>query len=205
MLISSILRINSHYLSLSSVPLHLSEIKKTKCTFSYRWAYDARVWLYSPLHEKLPNLCHDDNRSIEDSYHILGDSTYPLSDFLITPYRGRANVLPAYKRKFNHHHALKRSCVERSFALLIIRFPRLLKLLCKSDDKRIMCVVAACFLCNWCLIEDDDDTSIFEVVEKLEMNGHVGMPASVALGRRQANGIGTHKRDLLCEIISNLP
>ena len=68
-----------------------------------------------------------------------------------------------------------------------------------------MCVVAACFLHNWCLIEDDDDTSIFEVVEELEMDGHVGMPASVALGRRQANGIGTHKRDLLCEIISNLP
>ena len=140
--------------------------------------------MYSPLHEKLPNLCHYDNRSIEDSYHILGDSAYHLSDFLITPYRGKANVLLAYKRKFNHHHASKRSCVERSFALLIIRFPRLLKLLCESDDKRIMCVVAACFLHNWCLIEDDDDTSIFEVVEELEMDGHVGMPASVALGSK---------------------
>ena len=135
----------------------------------------------------------------------MGDSAYPLSDFLITPYRGGANVLPVYKRKFNHHHASKRSCVERAFALLIIRFPRLLKLLCKSDDKRIMCVVAACFLHNWCLIEDDDDTSIFEVVEELEMDGHVGMPASVALGRRQANRVGSHKRDLLFEVISNLP
>ena len=68
-----------------------------------------------------------------------------------------------------------------------------------------MCVVAACFLDNWCLIEDDDDTNIFEVVEELEMDGHVDMPVSVALGRRQANGIGSHKLDLLCEIISNLP
>ena len=67
------------------------------------------------------------------------------------------------------------------------------------------CVVVACFLHNWCLIEDDDDTGIFEVVAELEMDGHVGMPASIALGRRQANGVGSHKRDLLCKIISNLP
>ena len=68
-----------------------------------------------------------------------------------------------------------------------------------------MCVVAACVLHNWCLIEDDEDTDVFEYVEGLEMDGHIGIPAAAIIGNRRAHGPSSHKRDMLAALINNLP
>ena len=43
----------------------------------------------------------------DETYHILGDSSYPLSNNLITPYRVRSNMTLAQK-KFNMNLASKR-------------------------------------------------------------------------------------------------
>ena len=173
-----------------------------------RWpgrCHDARVWFNSPLFDRIADLCHSDERRLDETYHIIGDSAYPLSNNLMTPYRGNRNSLPAWKQKYNTHLCSKRSSVERSFALLVLRFPRLLKLTCKTNYKRILCVVAACFLHNWCLIEDDEDTDVFDYVEGLEMDGHIGIPAAAIIGNRRARGPGSHKRDMMAAIINNLP
>ena len=42
--------------------------------------------------------------------------------------------------------------------------------------------MAACVLHNWCLIEDDEDTDVFEYVKELEMDGHIGIPAATIIG-----------------------
>ena len=172
---------------------------------NFRWpgrAHDARVWLKSPLSGKLAKLCHVEGEQLEDSYHILGDSTYPLSNYLMTPYRLRGGRLGGDRKKFNTHLASKRSVIERAFGLLGLCFPRLLKLKCKNHEKCVMCVVAACVLHNWCIIEDNGDISSFDAMDELEMEGNLGVPANVILG--MDNGSGTHKRDQLCRLIAQM-
>ena len=62
-------------------------------------------------------------------------------------------------RIFNMH---RRAVIERAFGLLGIRFPRITHLKFRSNKKRILCVVATCVLHNLCLLEDDEDESVFE-------------------------------------------
>ena len=172
--------------------------------FFNRWpgkAHDAQVWAKSPLCEDLADLCYVEDRRLDETYHILGDSAYPLSNQLITPYRVRQDMSLAQK-KFNTNLASKRSVIERAFALLGLHFPRLSKLQVKSLDKRINCIVSSCVLYNWCILEDDcDEESFVEYVADLDTDVTT-LPATAVLGRRRAVGGGLTKRDMLCEYIN---
>lgn len=168
-------------------------------------AHDARVWQLSDLSAKLPDLCQPvGNVPVEDSYHILGDSAYPLSNYLLTPYRVVREPNRAAKAKYNQHFCSKRSRVETSFGLLGLRFPKLLKLKCKSDESRIYTVVFCCVAHNWCIMEDDDDKGGFEEVEAFD-DGDIGIPADAYLGRNIASGTGNFKRDYIAAQILHLP
>ena len=97
--------------------------------FNCSWpgkAHDARVFNHSPLREDLTELCHVPDRHLVETYHILGDSAYPLSNHLISPYRVKSNMSLAQK-KFNTNLASKHSVIERAFGLMGQSFPRLLK------------------------------------------------------------------------------
>ena len=89
--------------------------------------------------------------------------------------------------------------IERAFGLLGIRFPRLSYLRCRTNEKRITHVVAACVLHNWCLIEDDEDESAFEelIDAALETDVNDYMPASAIVGTHRANAGGNNKRDII--------
>ena len=92
----------------------------------FRWpgrAHDARVYAQSPLAEELAELCHVENRRLDETFHIIGDSAYPLSNNLITPYRVRKQNMTVQQKKFNTHLASKRAVIERAFGLLGLRFP----------------------------------------------------------------------------------
>ena len=92
-----------------------------------RWpgrAHDARVWNKSPLNEILPEMMDVGNVRIDETYHIIGDSAYPMSNHLIVPYKARGTKLTDQQKKFNTHLASKRAVIERAFALLGLRFPR---------------------------------------------------------------------------------
>ena len=110
------------------------------------------------------------------------------------------------QKKFNTHLASKRAVIERAFGLLGLRYPRLMKLKVKSLDKRIKCIVSACVLHNWCIIEDDGEEG-FEAYEGVSLDNAVGrnITAEAYMGRRRANGGGTTKRDLLCQYIAGVP
>ena len=143
-----------------------------------------------------------DNLRIDDTFHIIGDSAYPMSNHLMTPYKQRGLKLNDYQKKFNTHLASKRAVIERAFALLGLRFPRVTFLPFRSNKKRIQCVVACCVLHNWCLIEDDDDESAFDSIgEEIETDVNNEEPAAANL--RTTSG-GVTKRDILCNIIKNL-
>ena len=88
----------------------------------------------------------------------------------MTPYRVRSNMSLTQK-KFNTNLASKRSVIERAFGLLGQQFPHLLKLKVKSLEKKLMCIVSACVLHNWCIIENDVEEEDFEeVVSSLDCN-----------------------------------
>ena len=127
----------------------------------------------------------------------------------MTPYKHRRSDLTENERKFNRHHASKRSVIERAFGLLGIRFPRLNHLRCKKNEKRILIVIAACVLHNWCIMEDDDDDTIFKLAEgqangQLQTDVNDYVPAVLILGRRRANAGGNTKREMLTDIVKNL-
>ena len=162
--------------------------------------HDARVWNKSPLNEILPELMDVGNLRIDENFHIIEDSAYPMSNNLIVPYKARGTKLTDQQKKFNMHLASKHAVIERAFALLGLRFPRITWLPFRSNRKRIQCVVACCVLHNWCLIEDDADESAFEQIgEELETEVNAEDPS----GRGACGGVT--KRDILCDIIRNLP
>ena len=171
----------------------------------YSWpgkAHDARVFDHSLLREELADLCYVADQCLDKTYHILGDSAYPLSNHLMMPFRVRSTMSLAQK-KFNTNLASKRSVIERAFGLLGQRFPRLLKLKVKSLDKKIMCVVSACVLHNWCILENDVDEDDFEeAISNLDFNVN-RFSAEAELGRRRALGGGNMKREMLCDYINS--
>ena len=127
-----------------------------------------------------------------------------MSNYLMSPYRTRARTLSECEKKFNTHLASKRSVIERAFGLLGLRFPWITHLKCKSNNKRIKVVVATCVLHNWCLMEDDDDETVFELLDQqleVDVNDHI--TAAAAEGVR-ANSGGVTKRDILSTIIQNM-
>ena len=142
------------------------------------------------------------NLRIDETFHIIGDSAYPMSNHLIAPYKHRGVKLTNTQKKFNTHLSSKRAVIERAFALLGLRFPRVTLLHFRSNKKRIQCVVACCVLHNWCLIEDNDDESAFENIGD-ELETEVNLDE--ASGVQRSNSGGVTKRDILCDIISKLP
>ena len=111
----------------------------------------------------------------------MGDSAYQMSNYLMSPYRTRARTLADSEKKFNTHLASKRSVIECAFGLLGLRFPLITHLKCKSNNKCIKIVVATCMLHNWCLMEDDDDETIFNLLDQeleMDVNDHITAAAT---------------------------
>ena len=145
-----------------------------------------------------------EDKRLDETYHIIGDSAYPLSNYLMTPYRVRKQGMSVQQKKFNTHLASKRSVIERAFGLLGLRFPRLMKLNVYSLDEQINCIVSACVLHNWCILEDDGD-DFDEVEEVLDNSVGQNLTTEAYMGRRCAAGGGQNKRDLLCQFIAGQP
>ena len=107
------------------------------------------------------------------------------------------------EKKFNTHLSSKRSVIERAFGLLGLRFPRVTHLPFRDNKKRTKCVVAACVLHNWCLMEDDDDESLFEMLDlELETDVNEQFTAAAMLGAHRANAGGVTKHHMLTQIIN---
>ena len=98
----------------------------------------------------LPQLCDGD-------YFIVGDSAYPLTLQLVTPFRDNGR-LSRDQRRYNTELSRKRLVIERAFASLKGRF-RHLKFW-KMWDISVMadkvCMITTCVLHNICLRGGDD-------------------------------------------------
>ncbi|WAR22681.1 HARB1-like protein, partial [Mya arenaria] len=71
--------------------------------------HDARVFRNCPLLD----VC----QQLPAPYHLIGDSAYPLSRYMLVPYRDNGH-LDAQQKKFNKAHSSTRVDVERAIGLL---------------------------------------------------------------------------------------
>lgn len=106
-------------------------------------AHDARVWQNSPIYNKLK----EDN-ILPEKYHLLGDSAYPLDNFIMVPFKDNGHLTERQKM-FNRRLCSSRVVIEQTFGILKEVFRRLkyLNLLNLNYFKYI--VTAACVLHNY--------------------------------------------------------
>lgn len=126
--------------------------------------HDARVFRRSPLY-RLSNV--ERERYFPDDSFLVGDSAYPSTSYLVTPFRDNGR-LTADQIDFNEKISKARVIVENAFAMLKGRFRRLkfftefLRIEFLTD-----LIIAACILHNICVDSDDDGNDFFEVDEEL--------------------------------------
>lgn len=94
----------------------------TDCFVGYPGStHDARVLENSDLCDRV---LESVDTMFPNSTYLLGDSAYPLSPWLMTPYKDTGH-LSARQRNYNFLHSSTRMVIERAFALLKGRFRRL--------------------------------------------------------------------------------
>ena len=87
-------------------------------------SHDSRVFRHNPLYQTLPDRLrkNPEGRLIE-SYHILGDSAFPVSPQVITPFKCLPNQdLNAVQKKFNRHLSSKRNVRTLSLVMFLYSF-----------------------------------------------------------------------------------
>nr|XP_006812688.1 PREDICTED: putative nuclease HARBI1-like [Saccoglossus kowalevskii] len=100
------------------------------------------------LHNELP-----------PNLHLLGNSAYALSTYVLTPYRDNGH-LNAVEKQFNKCHSSTRVDIERAFGLLKCKFRRLKYLDMYLLTEIPTVIVAACVLHNIRLIYEDIDEDL---------------------------------------------
>lgn len=113
-------------------------------------SHDSRVWKNSSLYKMLS----ENENSIPNNSHLVGDSAYPLDKFIMVPYRDNGHLTRAQK-KFNHLLSSKRVVIEHAYGMLQARFRRLkyLHMLLMSEIKNV--ILACCILHNLCINNED--------------------------------------------------
>lgn len=131
--------------------------------------HDARVFRSSPIFNILTENEAED--AILPNEHLLGDCAYPLSSFLLTPYRDNGH-LTVSQTTFNTRMSSVRVIVEQAFGLLKSKFRRLKYLDMARIDKVPAVIVAACVLHNIILrndgIEAEEQPGVEEHPEVLQ-------------------------------------
>lgn len=104
---------------------------------------DARTFQHSPVRQEIHQL------HTQYGFRLIGDSAYPCTDFLLTPYKGRN--LCVWKRQFNRRLSKLRQCVERTFGTLSRRWQRINYINSVKMDTTAKLIEAICCLHNFSL------------------------------------------------------
>ncbi|KAB0805325.1 hypothetical protein PPYR_02295 [Photinus pyralis] len=130
--------------------------------------HDARVFYNSPLGTKMRE---NPGELFPNNTHILGDSAYKCSNYLLTPYRDNGH-LSRKQKNYNFKHSSTRVYVEQTFGLLKGRF-RILKHVHMYNVELIPdLILACCVLHNICMKNNDEiDVDTFEDKDDYYNNG----------------------------------
>ncbi|XP_062512091.1 putative nuclease HARBI1 [Corticium candelabrum] len=138
--------------------------------------------------------------------YLLGDSAYPLSSWLMTPYKDNGH-LSEKQRNYNFLHSSTRMAIERAFALLKGRFRRLKYVDIDRLEDVPDIILAACTLHNICImsendiehfVDSDDDNQEADGIDGLDEDG-VEENNSIGNADGSRINIGKRKRDLIAE------
>jgi hypothetical protein len=108
--------------------------------------HDSRILRNSTIFQQFNN-----NRltNLPQNSFILGDSGYPIQNWLLTPYRDNGHLQPQQKY-YNYRHSQTRIKIEQSFGKLKTRWRCLMKRLEVSVEVAPHIVMACCILHNIC-------------------------------------------------------
>lgn len=110
--------------------------------------HDARVWKNSSVKTIIER---------QDQYLLAGDSGYPISPVLITPYLSNEALDDSTKRDFNRRHSGLRTVMsENIFGIWKRRFPVVNQLRANRENARKI-VIATAILHNICILWGDED------------------------------------------------
>ena len=133
--------------------------------------------------------------------YLLGDSVYPLSFWLMIPYRDNGH-LTVKQKNYNFLHSSTRMAIERAFALLKGRFRRLKYVDIDRLEDLPYIILAACTLHNICTMSDNDVDDFLDTNDDVgadnDDSGLAESDATVDIGDLSGN-VGKRKRDLISE------
>ena len=74
-------------------------------------SHDSRVFRHNPLYRSLPDRLRSPQPTpLVETYHIVGDSAFPISQQVMTPFKREQNQqLNDVQKKFNKHLSSKRN------------------------------------------------------------------------------------------------
>lgn len=127
--------------------------------------HDSRIFRRSNLYSKAT----ERQREIfPDDTFLIGDSAYPLMNWIVPPFRDTGN-LSARQKAFNIMLSSTRVVVENAIGLLKARFRRLMFFTENTDlGLCVQIIVAACVLHNACLDHQDDISYVADIAQEVE-------------------------------------
>lgn len=131
--------------------------------------HDARVWRNSPIYKKL-----SDENLLPEEFHLLGDSAYPLENYLMVPFKDNGH-LRRTEKKFNKSLSSTRVVIEQAYGRLKGIWRRLKYLNISNLENFKYIITYACILHNIGVksnleyepsdTEEDDDVNGHPLVE----------------------------------------
>ncbi|XP_030757991.1 putative nuclease HARBI1 [Sitophilus oryzae] len=152
--------------------------------------HDARVFRNSDLGQMIeenPNMLFPANS------HILRDSAYKNTNYVLTPYRDNGH-LTQIQKNYNFKHSSTRVCIEQSFGLLKGRFRILKHVNIYRTELIPPLVLACCVLHNICMQKND-------MVEPIYDPDELQMAEAYSAGRIDNTGLA--KRNYIASLLIN--
>lgn len=155
--------------------------------------HDARVLRNSSLYSKA---MHGDLFS--EGEYIIGDSAYPLQEWLITPFKNTGH-LTARQKKFNAATSKARQKVERAIGHTKVRFRRLREVPMFCAEKVCKIILAGAVLHNLCVLSGDEVQDFLspEVADQGTLDNHPNRYPGVYCNDRR----GLARRQNLVELL----
>ena len=146
------------------------------------------------------SLCRQSWRFFDPNSYILGDSGYPLRNWLLTPYISH-NFLTRSQRRFNYFHSSSRIVVEHAFGELKGRWRCCLLKLYAKPWYAVNIITTCCTLHNICRHKDDRFWPEWTVSRNEEERLGVIQPA---VNSNESEGVTLKEwRDALCRRLNN--
>ncbi|XP_045460636.1 putative nuclease HARBI1 [Harmonia axyridis] len=125
--------------------------------------HDSRLFEKSDLFESIESGEYE----FPNNAHILVDSAYKLSDYMMVGFKNNNNLTNRQKN-FNAKLSQVRVCIENTFGLLKGRFRRIKFLETVRMDLICLLVFSACLLHNICVLNGDGIDDLIDVNQEVE-------------------------------------